>query len=165
VPFEGSYLWRLRQKVGSRTVLMPGAMLFLLHEDGRILFTRRTDNGLWCFAAGGAEEGSSFSDTALTELREETGVVVDRTDLEAFGCLSEAALHTIEYAGGDVTHCFAMLFLARRWSGEPGPDGVEETSEMLWADPSDPPPDLYAPAAEALRLFRAYLGSGDFQVS
>jgi 8-oxo-dGTP pyrophosphatase MutT (NUDIX family) len=164
MPFEGSYLWRLRQKVGSRTVLMPGAMLFLLREDGATLFTRRTDNGLWCFAAGGAEEGSSFGDTAITELREETGVAVEAADLEAFGCLSEPELHTIEYPGGDVTHCFAMLFLARRWSGDPRPDGIE-TSEMLWADPASPPPDLYAPAAEALRLLRAYLESGAFHVA
>jgi 8-oxo-dGTP pyrophosphatase MutT (NUDIX family) len=164
VPFEGSYLWRLRQQVGSRTVLMPGAMLLLLREDGQTLFTRRTDNGEWCFPAGGAEDGSSFADTAITELREETGVVVDPADLEPFGCLSEAALHTIEYPGGDVTHCFAMLFLARRWSGDPQPDGVE-TSEMLWADPTSPPPDLYAPTAVALRMLRAYLDGGDFQVS
>jgi 8-oxo-dGTP pyrophosphatase MutT (NUDIX family) len=95
MPFEGSYLWRLRQKVGSQTVLHPGAMVFLEREDGAILFTRRVDNGLWCLPAGGAEEGSSFGDTAVTELREETGVVVDPADLVAFACLSEAALHTI----------------------------------------------------------------------
>ena len=100
-------------------------MLFLLREDGAILFTRRADNGRWCLPAGGAEEGSSFAATAVTELREETGVVVDPADLEAFACLSEAELHTITYPGGDVTHCFAMLFLARRWSGDPRPDGVE----------------------------------------
>jgi 8-oxo-dGTP pyrophosphatase MutT (NUDIX family) len=164
VPFEGSYLWRLRQKVGSRTVLIPGAMVFLVREDGVVLFTRRVDNGLWCLPAGGAEEGSSFAGTALTELREETGVTVDPTELVGFGCLSEAELHTITYAGGDVSHCFAMLFLARRWKGDPRPDGVE-TKEMRWSDPAGPPTPLEPPAAIALDLFRAHLRDGSFQIS
>lgn len=163
MPFEGSYLWRLRQKVGSDLILFPGAMLFCVREDGAVLLTRRVDNGTWCLPAGGAEEGSTFADTALTELREETGVEVDADDLEAFACFSEAELHTITYPGGDITHCCAMLFLARRWRGEPRPDGVE-TSEMLWADPVSPPSPLYEPSAHALHIYRAYLETGAFQV-
>jgi 8-oxo-dGTP pyrophosphatase MutT (NUDIX family) len=164
VPFEGSYLWRLRQKVGSDLVLIPGAMVFLVRDDGAILFTRRADNGMWCLPAGGAEEGSSFARTATTELREETGVVVDPADLVAFACLSEAELHIITYPGDDVSHCFAMLFLARGWNGEPRPDG-EETTEMLWADPAAPPSPLEAPAAHAVDLYRAYQRDSAFQVS
>jgi 8-oxo-dGTP pyrophosphatase MutT (NUDIX family) len=163
VPFEGSYLWRLRQKVGTDLVLIPGAMVFLVRDDGAVLFTRRVDNGQWCLPAGGAEEGSSFAATALAELREETGVEVGRADLEAFACLSEAELHTITYPGGDVSHCFAMLFLARRWTGDPTPDGVE-TTEMLWADPSTPPSPMQEPSAHALDMYRAYARTGAFQV-
>jgi 8-oxo-dGTP pyrophosphatase MutT (NUDIX family) len=164
VPFEGSYLWRLRQKVGSQLLLMPGAMLFLVREDGAVLFTRRADNGDWCLPAGGAEEGSSFGATAIAELQEETGVAVDPADLEAFACLSEADLHTITYPNGDVTHCFALLFLARRWTGDPEPDNVETTA-MLWADPSAPPSPLQPPAAHAVALLRAYQRDGTFQIS
>jgi 8-oxo-dGTP pyrophosphatase MutT (NUDIX family) len=163
VPFEGSYLWGLRQKVGSDLVLIPGAMVILVGVDGDVLFTRRADDGQWCLPAGGAEEGSSFAATALAELREETGVEVDPADLEAFACLSEAELHTITYPGGDISHCFAMLFLARRWSGDPQPDGVE-TTEMLWADPTTPPFPMQAPSAHALYLYRAFLREGTFQV-
>jgi 8-oxo-dGTP pyrophosphatase MutT (NUDIX family) len=164
VPFEGSYLWRLRQKVGSDLVLIPGAMVFLVADDGTVLFTRRADNGTWCLPAGGAEEGGNFAQTAATEVREETSVVVDPADLIGFGSLSAAELHTVTYPGGDVSHNFAMLFLARRWSGDPRPDGVE-TTEMLWADPASPPTPLDAPAVHALRLFGAYHRSGEFQVS
>jgi 8-oxo-dGTP pyrophosphatase MutT (NUDIX family) len=164
MPFEGSYLWRLRQKVGSDLVLIPGAMVFLLRGDGAVLFTRRVDNGSWCLPAGGAEEGGNFAQTAVTEVREETGVVIDPADLVGWGTLSEADLHTVTYPGGDVSHCFAMLFLARRWSGDPRPDGIE-TAEMLWADPQSPPSPLDPPAVHALALFRTYLATGEFQVS
>jgi 8-oxo-dGTP pyrophosphatase MutT (NUDIX family) len=164
MPFEGSYLWRLRQKVGSDLVLIPGAMVFLIDDHGAVLFTRRADNGTWCLPAGGAEEGGDFARTAVTEVREETGVIVDPIDLIGFGTLSEAELHTVTYPGGDVSHNFAMLFLCRSWQGDPRPDGLE-TTEMLWADPAAPPSPLDAPAVPALRLFRAYLNSGEFQVS
>jgi 8-oxo-dGTP pyrophosphatase MutT (NUDIX family) len=164
VPFEGSYLWRLRQKLGSDLVLIPGAMVFLVDDDGAVLFTRRADNGTWCLPAGGAEEGGNFAQTAVTELREETGVVVEPADLIGFGSLSEAELHTVNYPGGDVSHNFAMLFLARRWSGDPHPDGVE-TTEMRWADPASPPTPLDPPAVQALRLLRSYLNSGEFQLA
>jgi 8-oxo-dGTP pyrophosphatase MutT (NUDIX family) len=163
VPFEGSYIWRLRQKVGTDLVLFPGAMVVVARDDGTVLFTRRADNGKWCLPAGGAEEGSSFADTAVTELREETGVVTRPADLVPFGCLSEAELHTLTYPHGDVSHCFAMLFLTRRWSGDPRPDG-DETTAMLWADPSAPPSPLEGPAAHTIDLYGAYLRTGAFQV-
>jgi ADP-ribose pyrophosphatase YjhB (NUDIX family) len=164
VPFEGSYVWRVRQKIGNDLLLVPGAFVVLRREDGAILFARRADDGSWCVPAGVAEEGSSFAGTAITELREETGVVVDPADLTAVACFSDAARHTVRYPNGDVSHCFAMIFTATRWSGEPAPDG-EETTAKLWADPAAPPSPLHLPSAHALDLYRAYLREGAFQVS
>ncbi|HEX3737746.1 MAG TPA: NUDIX domain-containing protein [Solirubrobacterales bacterium] len=164
MPYEGSYNWRMRQQIGSDLLLVPGAIVLLIREDGAILFTRRTYNGVWCLPGGGAEEGSSFARTAVTELREETGVVVDPADLVPFACLSEAELHSVTYPGGDVNHWFAMLFFARRWEGEPEPDG-DETSEMLWADPASLPSPLEPPHSLAIKFLRAYLRDGEFQVS
>jgi 8-oxo-dGTP pyrophosphatase MutT (NUDIX family) len=164
MPFEGSTLWRLRQKVGSDLVLFPGAMVFLVRDDGAVLLTRRGDNGEWCLPAGGAEAGGSFAATAIAETREETGIEIDPADLVAFGCLSRADLHTITYPGGDVTHCFALLFLATRWNGDPRPDGVE-TTEMSWADPTSPPTPLHPPTSHALGLYLAWLREGTFQVA
>jgi 8-oxo-dGTP pyrophosphatase MutT (NUDIX family) len=90
MPYTGSYLWKLRQAVGSELVLMPGAMVALRRDDGAILLTQRADDGHWCLPAGAAEPGGSFARTAIEELREETGVEVAEEDLVPFGCLSEA---------------------------------------------------------------------------
>ena len=163
MPFEGSYLWRLRQKVGSQTVLHPGAMVFLEREGGAILFTRRVDNGLWCLPAGGAEEGSSFAGTAITELHEETGVVVDPADLIPAACFSDAARHTLHYPNGDVAHYFSLCFIARKWQGEPTPDG-EESLEVCFGDPADPPQPFEGSTTRVLELLLAYLRTGTFQV-
>jgi len=74
--YRDSYLWRLRQAVGNDLVLMPGSMIALQRGDGRVLLTRRADDGTWCLPAGAAEPGGSFARTAVDELTEETGVRV-----------------------------------------------------------------------------------------
>jgi 8-oxo-dGTP pyrophosphatase MutT (NUDIX family) len=163
VGFAGSYLWRLRQKVGSDLLLMPGAMVVIQRPDGMVLLTKRIDDGTWCLPAGAAEEGSSFAETAIAELREEAGAIVSASGLEPFGCLSRAADHTIAYPNGDVTHCFAMCFLARNWSGDLHPDGAEvEQVDFFGLD--SPPAPIHGPSEVALGMFRHFLASGEFQV-
>jgi 8-oxo-dGTP pyrophosphatase MutT (NUDIX family) len=163
VGYRDSYLWRLRQTVGSDLVLMPGAMVALLDRDRRVLLIKRTDEGSWALPAGSAEPDESFAKTAINELREEAGVEVQAQELIPFGCLSEVEAHTIHYPNGDVVHAFALCFLARRWQGDPTPDG-QEASEVRFFDLDAPPEPLYGPTAHALELLRTYLSSGSFQV-
>lgn len=138
-------------------------MIALRRDDQRILMTKRTDDGTWCLPAGAAEPDGSFARTAIDELAEETGIKVLEADLVPFGCLSEAEVHTISYPNGDVTHCFALLFLATSWQGDPRPN-KDETTEIDFVDPQAPPEPLHAPTAHALDLLNAYLRSGAFRV-
>lgn len=161
--YRGSYLWQLRQRVGNDLVLMPGAMVALQRDDQRVLLTKRTDDGTWCLPAGAAEPGGSFARTAIDELAEETGIRVAEHDLIPFGCLSEAEAHTIHYPNGDVTHCFALCFLAKTWKGDPHPDQAEATEAGFFGQDAPPEP-LHPPTANALELLAAYLRTGSFQV-
>ena len=68
--FEGSTLWRVRQKVGTDLVLWPGATVCVVRDDEKILFGHRVDNDLWAMPGGGSEEGSSFADTAIRDAAE-----------------------------------------------------------------------------------------------
>ncbi len=162
--FVGSYLWRLRQRVGSELVLMPGAMVVVEREDGCILFTQRADTGEWCLPAGAAEVGGSFASTAIDELGAEAGVAVRAEDLIPFGCLSEPEAHTIVYPNGDVTHCFAMCFLVRRWTGEARPDD-DESLAVRFEPPTRPPEPTHRPSRLALGLLADYCKTGSFQVA
>jgi ADP-ribose pyrophosphatase YjhB (NUDIX family) len=161
--FERSYLWRLRQKIGHDLVLTPGAAVAAQRPDGKVLFARRGDDDTWCLPGGAAEEGGSFARTAVDELREETGLRVAPTDLIPAGCFSDARRHTLHYPNGDVAHYFSLLFLVRRWDGEPRPDG-EETTDLRFAEPTDLPQPFEASTARAAELLNAYLRSGVFQV-
>jgi 8-oxo-dGTP pyrophosphatase MutT (NUDIX family) len=163
VSFEGSYLWQLRQKVGRDLVLMPGAAVAAQREDGLILFGRRSDNGVWALPGGAAEVGGSFARTAIDELREETGLLVDPADLIPVACFSDAARHTLHYPNGDVAHYFSMCFLVRRWEGEPRADG-EEMLDLRFADPTDLPQPFEVSTARVVELLLAYLRTGTFQI-
>jgi 8-oxo-dGTP pyrophosphatase MutT (NUDIX family) len=138
-------------------------MIALQRDDKRVLLTKRTDDGTWCLPAGAAEPGGSFARTAIEELAEETGIKVLAADLAPFGCLSEAEAHTIHYPNGDVTHCFALLFLATVWQGDASPD-EEEATEAKFVDLAALPEPLHPPTGHALELLRSYLDSGTFQL-
>jgi ADP-ribose pyrophosphatase YjhB (NUDIX family) len=161
--FEGSYLWHLRQKVGHDLVLMPGAAIAAQREDGRVLFIRRGDNGVWALPGGAAEVGGSFARTAVDELREETGLVIDPADLIPAACFSDAERHTLHYPNGDVAHYFSICFLVRKWEGEPRPDG-EEALELQFADPTDLPRPFEGSTERVVELLLGYLRTGEFQV-
>jgi len=163
MPYVGSYLWRLRQQIGEELVLMPGAMVALRRGDGRVLLTRRADDGSWCLPAGAAEPDGSFARTAIEELREETGIAVVAENLIPFGCLSEAEAHTIRYPNGDLTHCFALCFMVEEWRGEARPDR-EETVDVRFAALDALPAPLHPPTGHALELLSAYLDTGRFQL-
>jgi len=160
VAYEGSYIWRLRQQVGSQLLLMPGAQVVLTDGAGRVLFQRRRDNGLWELPSGAAEAGGSFRSTAVDEVREETGLLVDPADLVPFGCLSED--HVVHYPNGDAVHSFALCFETRRWSGDLTP-GADEVTEAAFCAPGRRPGALHPPTSAVLDLLAAYRRTGLFQ--
>jgi 8-oxo-dGTP pyrophosphatase MutT (NUDIX family) len=163
MPFEGSYLWQLRQRVGHDLLLTPGAAVAAQRGDGQVLFALRGDDGTWCLPGGSAERGGSFARTAVEELREETGLRVAEADLIPAACFSDAERHTLHYPNGDRTHYFSMCFLARRWEGEPTPDG-DESLQLRFAPLDELPRPFESSTERAVELLRAYLDTGAFQV-
>ncbi|MGY4768051.1 NUDIX domain-containing protein [Kribbella sp. CWNU-51] len=158
--YEGSYLWDIRRQLGSRPLLMPGAQVLVVDDAERFLLQRSRDSGLWELPAGAAEPGDSFRSAAARELLEETGLVVAEADLVPFASLSESDVHTLTYPNGDVLHCFALCFEARRWTGDLRP-AADEVLDAVFFD--QPPADLHPPTRVVLELYAVFRASGVFQ--
>ena len=108
------YILELRQKLGSRPIIMAGAGVILLNDKNEILLGRRTDNGYWDYPAGSMELGESFEECARREVREETGLLCGK--LEYFMDMSgEDSFY--EYPNGDKVYLAGILFICRDFTG------------------------------------------------
>lgn len=159
---EDSYVWQLRQDVGSRLLLVPGTQVIALHDDGKALFQRRVDTGEWEFPGGAAEPGQDFRAAACSELAEETGLVAPPAELVPFAALSDPEYHELHYPNGDRLHAFALCFV---WQGARGRTRAEESevADMAFRPLADPPQPMSRSAARVLELYLEYVRTGHFQ--
>jgi ADP-ribose pyrophosphatase YjhB (NUDIX family) len=95
--------------------LVPAASAVITDDKGRILLIRRSDNDLWSIPGGAMEIGESISATAVREVREETGLVVE--PLYVVGIYSNPR-HVVEYNDGEVRQQFSICFACRAMGGQ-----------------------------------------------
>jgi 8-oxo-dGTP pyrophosphatase MutT (NUDIX family) len=163
VGYTGSYMWRLRRRIGHELLVMPSAQVLLIDEIDRLYLQRRRDLGTWEMPAGTCEPGSSFAQTAVREVAEETGLRIEIADLVAFASLSDPAIHTITYPNGDRTQCFSVCFYARKWTGSISIEAAE-VLESSFFDPDHLPSPLHSSTRVALDLYGRFVDSKMFQI-
>ena len=95
--------------------LIPAASAVVDDGDGRILLARRRDNDLWTIPGGAMDAGEFIAETAVREVKEETGLSVEVVSL--IGVYSDPG-HVIEYADGEVRQEFSVCFACRLVGGE-----------------------------------------------
>lgn len=110
---------------------MPAASA-VVEDRGRILLIRRTDNDLWSIPGGAMEIGESIAQTVTREVREETGLEVEPTDI--VGIYSNPD-HVVEYSDGEVRQQFSICFACRITGGTLTPS--EESSKVAFFAPRE----------------------------
>jgi 8-oxo-dGTP diphosphatase len=99
----------------------------LADAEGRVLLQQRAPGramaGLWEFPGGKVDEGELPEAALVRELGEELGIEVDAVDLMP-ACFASAPLGT--------RHLILLLYLCRRWQGEPQP---LDASALRWERP------------------------------
>jgi 8-oxo-dGTP pyrophosphatase MutT (NUDIX family) len=94
-----------------------GCSAAIFDEQGRILLTRRTDNGQWCLPGGRMESGESVAEACEREVVEETGLTVRVTRLVGIYSHSD---QLVIYPDGNKAHIVALHFEAEVIRGELG---------------------------------------------
>jgi ADP-ribose pyrophosphatase YjhB (NUDIX family) len=114
------------------TTVVPSANVIVVNDDGAILLIRRTDNGNLALPGGGMDLGESITDTAVREVKEETGLDIEITGLVGIYTNSR---HLIEYTSdGEGRQEFSIVFTAKPVGGTPSISS--ESSEVMWSDPA-----------------------------
>lgn len=109
---------------------MPTAAGFVLDDDDRLLLMRRSDTGEWSLPGGMLELGERLDLTAISEVREETGLDVEVEHL--IGVYSGPECF-ITYPHGDQCKYINTLFRCRVVGGALRADGVESTDVRFFA--------------------------------
>jgi 8-oxo-dGTP pyrophosphatase MutT (NUDIX family) len=96
------------------TTIAPAASVAVRNPGGELLLEWRRDNGLWTLPGGTMEVGERLTETAVREVREETGIDVEITGI--VGIYSDPR-HVIAYDDGEVRQQFNVCFAARPIGG------------------------------------------------
>ncbi len=108
--------------------IVPAASAVVVDGEGRVLLHLRADTGNWSIPGGAMEPGESIADTAVRELREETGIEVRPVRL--VGVYSDPR-HVVAYDDGEVRQEFSVCFLCRPVGGTVS-SGSDETDDVRW---------------------------------
>jgi len=134
-----------------------GCSVIIPDDQGRILLQKRTDGDWWSLPAGGMEPGETPTQTAIREVREETGLEVEL--VQFLGLYSDPELCTV-YPDGNRLQLVGASFQGRITGGELIASN-DETAELRWFSP-DALPENMTPLSR-IRL-RHYLAGSDCHV-
>src|SRR5215510_8615229 len=113
------------ERLGKQGKIRLGCSAAIFDERGRVLLTKRKDNGQWCLPSGGMEPGESVAEACEREVFEETGLSVRVKRL--VGVYSHPDQLTV-YEDGNKFQIVALHFEAEIISGEIGLS--DETSDF-----------------------------------
>ncbi|MBD0860818.1 NUDIX domain-containing protein [Gordonia sp. zg691] len=143
----------LRAHVGDRELWLSGVSVVVLDDAGRLLLTRRVDNGQWAVVSGVLEPGEEPARAALREVREETSIIAEIDRLTSIDVTP-----LITYPNGDRTRYLDVCFLAHHVEGEPHA-ADDENSDVAWFAADDLPADLTD--TSRLRIEKALSGDAE----
>jgi 8-oxo-dGTP pyrophosphatase MutT (NUDIX family) len=157
VPWEDSYLGKLRAVVGDRTLITIGARCVLRDGTGRVLLIQRSDNQVWALPAGTMELGDTLGRTAIREVYEETGLSAE--------AVTPFALYTRLADKPDMYGQFYQhITMACRVDGYTGElrRSTDETLDAAWFAPAELPAGVSSNVARTLADLAAFESAGTF---
>lgn len=108
------YIMNLRKYVGHEPLIGVGATTLVFNDKNELLLNLRTDTNTWGIPGGSMELNETIDETAIRELKEETGISADK--LELVSVLSGKDYY-FEYPNGDKMCTVIILFKVLNYTG------------------------------------------------
>ncbi|MBQ8599187.1 MAG: NUDIX hydrolase [Oscillospiraceae bacterium] len=109
------YIMKLRKHIGHDALIGVGATTLVFNDKKELLLNLRTDTNTWGIPGGSMELYESIEETAIRELKEETGITADK--LELVTVLSGKDFY-FEYPNGDKMCSVIILFKVMDYNGK-----------------------------------------------
>ncbi len=135
-------------------ILVSGVRALIFDGSGGLLLEKQRDFGSWSLPHGCIDVGESAYGALLREVKEETGLDVERA--EPFGLYSDPR-YSVTYPNGDEVQTLTVAFLVTEWSGKPLADGLE-VSELAFFPFDSLPDPLYPIHVDTIEDYRRWDG-------
>ena len=145
-----NYILELRKFVGKRPLIQCGTCV-IINDRNKILMQLRTDNKKWGLPGGSIEIGEKVEETAIREVKEETGLSICLKDLKLFDVFSGERQHYI-YPHGDEVYNVVTVFTTNVYSDELHIDN-EESSSLKFFEIDNLPIEISPPEIEVMERY------------
>lgn len=129
-------------------LLQDGAAAVILNDKKQILLQSRADRDKWGLPGGCQELGERFVDTVIREIKEETNLDVNVSDLKLIDIVSGSSRRN-DYPNGDVVINNTVLYMTDKYTGELKWDS--ESKDMRFFDLDKLPENLNDP--DLIKIF------------
>jgi 8-oxo-dGTP pyrophosphatase MutT (NUDIX family) len=142
------FIQDIRAKAGNTLLLLPGVVMVVFDDQGRVLLNRRTDSGKWALLSGIPDPGEQPAEAAVREVFEETAVhaVVERV-------VSVFTNEPVRYPNGHLAQYTDIVLRCRAVGGEARVND-DESLDVRWFAVDELPP-LGPIARERIRMARS----------
>ena len=132
-----------------KTIKTGIGVLIYNHRNQVLLGLRKSEhgNGTWCPPGGHIEYGESFEDTAVRETAEETGLILNKNDLQVCGV-------TNDFFKESGKHYVTVMMKTSKFEGQPIVKEPDKCSEWRWFAKDNLPDNLFLPIHNFLNKYR-----------
>lgn len=139
----------LREIVGNRPLMMPGANVIVLDSEDKILLQLRTDNHCWGLPGGSLELGERLEQVAKRELFEECRLVAQRLTL--FNVFSGEDFY-YQYPNGDQVYNVITTYICTDYRGTLKVDN-DEVQALKFFSIEELPKNINPPEVRIIEAF------------
>ncbi|WP_102400312.1 NUDIX hydrolase [Haloimpatiens massiliensis] len=146
------YVKYIRDRVGHDPINLTGVNVLIINKDNKVLLQRRgTFPYKWGLVGGITELGEALEDTAIREVKEESGL--DIKDLNLLGTTSGENCY-IDFPNGDKAYFLTVVYFTKNFSGTLKIDDLE-TKELKFFSYEELPDNI--PNSHRIMLNKYYL--------